>query len=487
MHDFSVGPLGFRFDGDTGCLRCLRVQGREVLRGIYPAVRDDDWATLLPKAEPVEINSGPDCLRLRLKARVTAAEMDLAWTAEIEAHARGQLMYRWRGNPLRRSTTHRTGLCVLHPAEAAGAPCVVEHTDGTREAGWFPTQISPHQPFRDIRAVTQVVGEGCEVVIRMEGEIFEMEDQRNWTDASFKTYGRPLAWPHPYRLEAGAGIEHTVTLEVRGSPPPIEGAPAETPSERRWLRRPGIGFTLPGPIPSPVRDRVRALRPVHVRVETTPAALATTLEWAGAEARFLECPLMLAIWGAREPLDVSTLPSRSTVHLFDGEGNPASREMLAAWHRAGFTSIATGTLGNFVELNRKRAPADGAHTRIAFGINAQVHAGDDDSILETLTQHSAVARAAHRIGAGRPVVVAPISLGRRTDSVDPRVRTEFGARWLLESLKQLAEPGCVESVTYFHSHGPAGFVAQAGATPVERLLKMLAGRDTIPADFTISG
>ena len=37
----------------------------------------------------------------------------------------------------------------------------------------------------------------------MEGDTFEMEDQRNWTDASYKTYVRPLALPWPYTLRAG--------------------------------------------------------------------------------------------------------------------------------------------------------------------------------------------------------------------------------------------------------------------------------------------
>ncbi len=31
----------------------------------------------------------------------------------------------------------------------------------------------------------------------MEGDTYEMEDQRNWTDASYKTYVRPLAYPGP--------------------------------------------------------------------------------------------------------------------------------------------------------------------------------------------------------------------------------------------------------------------------------------------------
>jgi hypothetical protein len=451
-------------------------------------VRDCGWATLKPDVEPVEVNATNDSLRLRLEAQVVAEEMDLAWTAEIEACASGRLNYRWRAKAAGDSTTNRAGLCVLHPAEAAGSPCVVEHTDARREAGWFPRDVSPHQPFCDIRAVTQFIGERSEVVVRMEGEVFEMEDQRNWTDASFKTYSRPLAWPRPYQLRAGVEIEQSVTVEVRGklSPTEVFAAPVELGSGRSPVKLPGIGFTLPGPIPSALRDRLRALRPAHVRVETNSANLAATLDWAVVEAAFLNCPLVLAIRGAeRNAPDPSRFPARYGVHLFDIEGNSVCKETVAAWRQAGHAQIATGTLHHFSELNRNRPPADGAHTLTVFGINAQVHASDDDSILETLTQHSVVARAVRSVGALRPVAVAPISLGRHADASDERLHTEFGAEWLLGSLTRLAAAEGVQSVTYFHSHGPAGFMRADAVTPIERLLLSLAGCDTLPSKFSI--
>ena len=55
----------------------------------------------------------------------------------------------------------------------------------------FPSLVAPHQPFRNVRAILHEVTPGVEVEVRMEGETFETEDQRNWSDASFKTYGTP--------------------------------------------------------------------------------------------------------------------------------------------------------------------------------------------------------------------------------------------------------------------------------------------------------
>lgn len=484
---FSAGPLGFRFDGDTGFVRYIRFHGHEILRGIYPAVRDRDWATLEAKAEPVEVQAAADSVRMRLSARVVAKEMDFAWTAEIEAYADGRLRYRWHGKAERDCVTSRAGLCVLHPAEFAGTPCTIEHTNGSREPGWFPREIPPQQPFRDIRSVSHVV-ERAEVVVRTEGEVFEMEDQRNWTDASFKTYCRPLDWPWPYRLAAGEAIEQAVSVEVRGAVRPATAPDAVENSGvgQASLRWPRIGFNLPGPIPTPLRERVRALRPHHVRVETDQANLMSTLEWAWQQAAFLDCPLVLAVRdaGARSP-ERSSFPLRCIVHLFDAEGNTASKETLAAWRHAGFESIATGTLNHFAELNRVRPPAEGMHALTVFGINAQVHASDDDSVIETLSQHGAVADAAHRIGAQRPAWVGPISLGPSLDSPDSRLRTEFAAKWLLGSLNSLAQAGCVESATYFHSHGPAGIVREDEVTPLEQLLLRLARGEKATADCSV--
>ena len=56
----------------------------------------------------------------------------------------------------------------------------------------------------------------------MEGDTFEMEDQRNWTDASYKTYVRPLALPWPYLIAKGETIDQKVTLIVSGSASEIE-------------------------------------------------------------------------------------------------------------------------------------------------------------------------------------------------------------------------------------------------------------------------
>jgi D-apionolactonase len=321
--DFTVGALTFRVDGGTGMLRHLRFGGHEVLRGIYPAVRTERWETLAAAVAPMTVRGEPGALWIEFDAHVAAGGVELRWRAEIEADARGLVQYRWRAHADSAFKTNRTGLCVLHPAEAAGQPCRIEQADGRTLAGWFPASVSPHQPFREIRAITHLFAPGAEATVRMEGEVFEMEDQRNWSDASFKTYCRPLDWPRPYTVARGQVIEHTITVNVAGVPP---RAPAATPelqllaSSMPPLPLPRIGFGLTGPLSPALRDRVRALRPAHLRVATTARELDETLNWACPETGAIGCELELAIRGATaDPPSPARIPIGTAVLLFDAD------------------------------------------------------------------------------------------------------------------------------------------------------------------------
>ena len=110
---------------------------------------------------------------------------------------------------------NRIGICVLHPiVECAGKPCRVRHSDGAWKEHSFPRFISPHQPLKDIRALAWSPSERVQANIELEGEVFEMEDQRNWTDASFKTYSTPLELPFPVQLSAGEQIRQRFVLSL---------------------------------------------------------------------------------------------------------------------------------------------------------------------------------------------------------------------------------------------------------------------------------
>ena len=81
---WASGPLSFHLDPATGFVRWIRWHGHEALRGIYPAVRDEHWATLASDVAPPRVDASPTSLRLRLSGRIRAgAELD--WEADIAA------------------------------------------------------------------------------------------------------------------------------------------------------------------------------------------------------------------------------------------------------------------------------------------------------------------------------------------------------------------------------------------------------------------
>jgi len=145
------------------------------------------------------------------------AEQEFRYSAEIVGKAEGRLVFRAKGRAVTDFVTNRTGFVLLHPLEGvAGRPARVEHVDGRTVDASFPELIDPVQPMMDLRAITHEAGPGLQVTCRMEGDTYEMEDQRNWTDASYKTYVRPLALPWPYTLAAGTELEQSVTVTVEG-------------------------------------------------------------------------------------------------------------------------------------------------------------------------------------------------------------------------------------------------------------------------------
>ena len=68
-----------------------------------------------------------------------------------------------------------------------------------------------------MRAVSHVVVPGLEAEVRFTGETFEIEDHRNWTDASYKIYGTPLALPFPVEIKQATKVTQSVAITLRGN------------------------------------------------------------------------------------------------------------------------------------------------------------------------------------------------------------------------------------------------------------------------------
>ncbi len=257
-----AGPLTALFD--NGALRYIKVGGREAIRNIAFVVRDKDWGTYNPVLENVKIGQGPDGFDVSFDAICKDANQELHYSARIKGKSDGTLIFEGSGKAITDFLTNRTGFVVLHPVDGvAGCPVQVERVDGSQENTVFPELIDPMCPFQDLRALTHEVVPGVKVTCRMEGDAFETEDHRNWNDASFKTYVRPLAKPWPYEIKAGEVTEQSVTLRLSGEAPAVVTGGGIEPVTLKLGHEagtmPAIGLSLP-----PEQDRaiLKAIEPV---------------------------------------------------------------------------------------------------------------------------------------------------------------------------------------------------------------------------------
>ncbi len=497
---------------DAGALRWIRWDGVEILRAIMFLVRTPGWGTPAPVIGKLvveeqassfdirydayygEINAGV-LVRIRLKGR---ADGHLKATAEIRSDV-----------PF---DTNRTGFVILHPlAGFAGTEVEVEHASGPSRNPVIPLAISPGQPMMDIRAITHSPREGLRVSTRLDGDVFEMEDHRNWSDASFKTYSRPIGLPYPYVLHPAEPVTQSVTVTVsdNGNRAAVADPVAVPPLDRQVIP----AYALPLDRPEDVGEALRFasaladIRPARILLHYDPSRgdttdgfdrLAELLKRTGAslevqallagddaevaDAALAELSQALARAGIRIS-HISAFAKIDEQSFQPGEARPphlSEQQLAAALARAFPDSIrGGGSPAFFTEFNRKR-PDPALAGFLTFATTPVVHAADDASVAETLQSLPHILHSAQALSGGVPISIGPVGIGARLNPYgpapsdnrpeervgmaarDPRQRGLFAAAWHVGYLARLA-PWGVERFAFGAATGPFGLVSSRQA------------------------
>lgn len=516
LHTLRAGEVRAELDGVD--LRYLRIGSVEIVRRIYIAVRDPIWETIQPEISGLEIEGRDDRFSVSFRASHRRGEIDFHWHGTITGSSDGSIAYRMDGMAGADFRYNRIGLCVLHPPrESAGRPYRGETPDGAIE-GTLPLLIGPQRfergvylgLFPPVSRLEIELEAGGHVDFAFEGDLFELEDQRNWTDASFKAYSTPLALGFPRQAKAGQRIRQAVCVRAVGVPVVEESEGPVRITLGRGLGRslPAIGLGMAShgdPLTPREIELLRALFLDHLRVdlhlgrEGWEAELGRAAEACSA----LGCALELALF-----LTEDEQPLERLAHLLAGgpavarslvfgegaqlaaadETTPAALVRLARRQLGG--PVAGGTDFQFAELNRTR-PEIESMDAVCWPISAQVHAFDDLSVMETLEAQADTVRTARSFAGGLPLVVSPITLRRRANpratgaepsgspselpaAVDPRQASQLAAAWMLGSVKYLAEAGAA-SLSYFETTGWRGVVERAQGSPLPERFPSSAG------------
>lgn len=487
LREVSVGRVSLLIAG--GDVRRICFDGVEVLRRVSYPVRDEGWGTcpVVTVSESVEQGAG----RLEYEHRFAAAggRFGGVFRAELTEDGDGaRLAFSVAIEAARHMAVNRAGFTLLHPlAGVAGQALTVTHSGGASEETVWPSLVSPSQPAYDIAGLAHEVS-GVRVAIAMTGEVFEMEDQRNWTDASYKTYCRPLAWPLPYSLGPEAPVRQGVEVRLSGRADAAvsgEGLLRGVVPEVAVAMEPGLAGAA---LPFPVQLRLTAGDAVPDVAGPVQLEIVVNEGLDGLEALATACGKLdvVRVTALTEPYLKSHQP----------EGpwptGPKPMELVPVLRRLfPKAAVGGGMLTNFTEFNR--CPPDPALVDFAtWGGTAIVHAADDLSVIETLGALGAVFASGHALAGGKPLHLGLLSIGMRSNPYaadcvanpageriamvrdDPRQAGRFAACFAVGVLAA-AVAGNVGSLALAMTDGPLGAVGPQGVRPVYHVLRFAQG------------
>jgi hypothetical protein len=378
------------------------------------------------------------------------------------------------------------------------------HTNGDRIKKSFPVFISCENPFKNLNAFRW----RCQhdwFNLRFEGDTFETEDQRNWSDTSYKTFCTPLDKPFPVQLLAGDTVHQKVIFQAERDllPNDADNTKAiEIIALSQKSRLPFIGIAASTETEALSEENIQALRDLklsHYRIEVQPSQPSWEskfiIDCNHAESLKLPLEIALHISDSKELTSFYETYSKvkpevqQIILLSINEASTAQslvdkldslRKLLPS------LQIGAGTDYNFRELNCNRFNA-GSLDFISYSIDPQEHATDDLTIIENIQAQADTVRSAREIyGESKAIHVSSLTLKRRFNpaatvskdkilsneqKADPRLQTSFGAAFTLGSIKSLSIADA-QSVTLYQTIGKQGVVSESGDKhPVYHVLK----------------
>jgi D-apionolactonase len=491
-------------------LRGVRLGSRELAQRIYVAVRDEGWGTVPGVIDDLSVEQDADSFLVTFTSRHRQGPIDFEWRARFSGDADGTISCSMDGVAHSAFRYAKIGFNVHHPLlESVGRRYRAATPDGEL-VGRIERQIEPQRVldgvltamFPPYSELAVEYGAGQEVVFSFAGDLFELQDHRNWSDGNFKSYGTPLAVPWPMDAEPGMRFRQRVLVRSEGIVSASEGAApialrlgASTGTRLPAL---GLGRAAGDPLDEHEAALIALARPRHLRVAVRlhEAGWEDDLARGLADCARLEARLELAlsleagddeqlgrVAAALDGADVEVarvlvLERQDAFAPAAPVTEPASlaraRDALA--RAVGNAVFAAGSDQFFSDVNRNPPAADGLDA-VCFGLCPQVHAADDTSLMENLPSLADAIATTRLICPGAGVVVSPVTLASRLGpypagepgpgdppaDVDLRGHALFGASWTLGALGWLAREH-PDSVTLYETAGAHGIVERTRGT-----------------------
>lgn len=472
-----AGPVSFELVG--GRFGPLRVNGHEVWHGLAFLFRDAAWGTPEPVFEQVQHHIEGQGFRLQLHGHIPCSPLDVAGVpaegarilleVQVQGDAQGQLHFLARATPTHALLSNRCGWVLMHPMSAAGCTLEVQHVDGRTSRSTLPQEVPAWPPFMGVRGLRHEYTPGHWAEAHLLGEDYELEDQRNNADASFKTYSRSNCMPRPFVLQQRQPWIRELHLRLLGPLPDVSPARSvamtwQWPEDKACAVQLGLAIT-PDMSHAPAPWLLALLKdwgPDFLHLTLWPDTPRDDVDWSGVRALLCAAGASLrldlcapeglghggaqdaACWALAQRLALAGVAPAAVAAL------PCGAQTAGFLRRIFPTSaIGGGTPHFFAQLNRLEV--SGGEDFMGFTVCPIVHDADDESVMNGLQSLPSMLETARRRHPGRDWHIGPSTLPARASPLgpqphsdgqrrlplaacDPRTRGLFGAAWLLGHL-----------------------------------------------------
>jgi len=462
-------------------VRNIAVDGRVVVAQLYPAVRAPDWRRIDLDVVRSDSQERSDALVI---TTYQEAPGRLRAIFQFELSDDATMIVKYELDALTSQALNRWGLNICLDARY-WACAGVELAENSYA---LPAAIGPQRLiegglralFPSSPTLTARRPEGDRLRLASAGLRLEVEDQRNWTDPTFKIYSGSLQDPRPLTLEPGASCEQTLELTAETAGPVHQGRTDDDDaipvSPVRQMPRVGVQLNVLPDSPTQLRATLDDLAVDHVRLDTERYGVDALL---GALPPIdVELAVLSARGDAEDVEEVTRLVDMAPKHVrilwhldsrrTTGLDETAGVRMATAESPV---EVIPGTDAYFADLNRDRPQAASA---ISFSVTPTVHTDDSETVFASLETQAMVVRQAQSIFDAH-VVVSPITWAVRGEpetchdarhraagsAYDPRSGTLEGAAWTLGSVHALLSAGA-ESGTWHELYGANGLVEGHG-------------------------
>ena len=428
--------------------------GHEILQRLFVTVRDEAWQETPPSSwiSTVDEPAGT----IRVQARHTTSQLDVEWYGVLTVADDGRSgSFDLEAITRRSMRVCRLGLVILHPVyfmvgarittegpEGSGALTVARRIAPQRIVGGVLRGMTPS--FSRLLVERDGVGR---LELELDGDLFELEDQRNWGDGSFKTYCTPLRIGFPRTLDANARIIQRLRWQFTPARPAkvirdrrleLTWISGNMPSiGREWVERSTSSAESWDHLALDLRSSEQLARLPHRR-ELDPNQ---ELEISVAD----EVPRSLleqaSVWMAAQSARVARL-------LIYGSGQALPQaDAMAQWRHSlasvnlGHVPLLAATRGYFVELNRAKWGLEPVADGVAFPHTATVHGDDPATIIDNVTTLRDMAETARPLTRRAILALAPLAFYYPRLEPPRTFPPSLTLPWLAANLLQAAAAG----------------------------------------------